>query len=31
MATPDTIAHAMANRSRKKLILAATLSGGIYT
>lgn len=31
MATPDTIAHAMANRSRKKLILAATLCGGIYT
>lgn len=31
MATPETIIHAMANRSRKKLILAATLSGGIYT
>lgn len=31
MATPETIVHAMANRSRKKLILAATLSGGIYT
>lgn len=31
MASPETIAHAMANRSRKKLILAATLSGGIYT
>lgn len=31
MATPETIAHAMANRSRKKMILAATLSGGIYT
>lgn len=31
MATPETILHAMANRSRKKLILAATLSGGIYT
>lgn len=31
MATPETLAHAMANRSRKKLILAATLSGGIYT
>lgn len=31
MATPETILHAMANRSRKKLILAATLSGGVYT
>lgn len=31
MATPETIIHAMANRSRKKLILAATLTGGIYT
>jgi len=31
MATPQTILHAMAQRSRKKLILAATLSGGIYT
>lgn len=31
MATPETIVHAMANRSRKKLILAATLTGGIYT
>lgn len=31
MPTPETIVHAMANRSRKKLILAATLSGGIYT
>lgn len=31
MPTPETIAHAMANRSRKKMILAATLSGGIYT
>lgn len=31
MPTPDTILHAMANRSRKKMILAATLSGGIYT
>ena len=31
MTTPQTILHAMANRSRKKLILAATLSGGIYT
>lgn len=31
MATPETIVHAMANRSRKKLILAATLTGGVYT
>lgn len=31
MATPETILHAMANRSHKKLVLAATLSGGIYT
>lgn len=31
MATPETIMHAMANRSRKKLIMAAVLSGGIYT
>lgn len=31
MATPETLTHAMANRSRKKMILAATLSGGIYT
>jgi len=31
MATPETLAHAMANRSRKKMILAATLTGGIYT
>jgi len=31
MATPETIIHAMANRSRKKLILAATLTGGVYT
>lgn len=31
MATPETLTHAMATRSRKKLILAATLSGGIQT
>lgn len=31
MATPETIAQAMANRSRKKMILAGTLAGGVYT
>ena len=31
MATPETLAHAMANRSRKKLLMAAVLTGGIYT
>lgn len=31
MPTPETLAHAMANRSRKKMILAATLSGGVFT
>ena len=31
MATPEALTHAMATRSRKKLILAATLAGGIQT
>lgn len=31
MATPETLMHAMANRSRQKMVMAATLSGGIYT
>ena len=29
--TPDAIVHAMANRSRAKMYMAATLSGGIYS
>lgn len=31
MATPETLTHAMATRSRKKLIMAAVLAGGIQT
>lgn len=31
MVKPETLMHAMATRSRKKLILAATLPGGIFT
>lgn len=31
MATPEALTHAMANRSRKKMVFAATLAGGIYS
>ena len=31
MATPEALTHAMANRSRNKMVFAATLAGGIYT
>ena len=31
MATPEALTHAMANRSRQKMVFAATLAGGIYS